>query len=305
MAFRKRWTLRPVHWCIWLFIGIITAIIISTVIQFECKKRRLKSTLFASDNLKFTSAASIVCGMIAAIYLCLEMLPGVCLLEHSVSLAFFAAQFIFLGLYQLSRLHYCFGKHSAHHEKGYPKWLFIAMVIIGIAIWLSWVILVTFGQSKPSTCRFTKDLNLEFVYRNSSILFEGNLDEQQNQFYECHHLIFGMLHLWDITTLLLYCCKIKTFRKLSALQRDAVWRKIMFILERIVIITLFYQISLFLVNLSHYLAVKMRESQVSIVLVIPNLTIGCASLMAVLYALSMYLMMDHNSDEYVQFLRCL
>ena len=99
---------------------------------------------------------------------------------------------------------------------------------------------------------------------------------------------------------MLYCYKIKSFREIAALQRDAVWRKIVFILQRIIIITFFYQItslSLFILRGAYWLFSK------DIVLRNTITNILNASL-TVLYSISMYLMLEHNTDEYLGFLRC-
>ena len=302
MAFLTSLVISPLTWIIWLSMGAITTIITGTVARLEYKKRRLDSTIFVSNNLRITSAISIGCGLITAILLCLEILPGSCMLQLVASLIVGGNQFVFIGLYQLSRLHYCFSKTSAHHQNGYPKWLFLVMVIIGVALQVSCTVLFTFGQPLPSTCGFKKDFRFEFEYKDSSILFEGNLDEQMTHFYSYYMIYVATFRSWDISILLLYCYKIKSFRKTRALRRDAVWRKIIFILQRIIIVTLFYQISSVTLGFARYNVQKYLQK---LTIAKYSLYHAVIALSTILYSISMYLMMEHNTDEYLRFLRCL
>ena len=181
MAFTESLTLSPLDWCIWLIIAIITTIITSTVTQLECKKRRWKLTSFASDRLKNTSAISFICGLITPVLWCLDLMPGFCYLQWTVAPVFGQAQFLFMGLYQLSRLHYSFSKNRAHHQNGYPKWIFIVMVTVGFILLMSLAVLVTLGQSLPSKCGFTSGFTLEWEYKDSPIMFEGDVDQVGNR----------------------------------------------------------------------------------------------------------------------------
>ena len=117
------------------------------------------------------------------------------------------------------------------------------MVTVGSLLMASYAILNFLGHPLPSTCDFKTEYTFEWEYSGSSILFQGALKEQKNSFYTFGNIICVAASLWDFITLLLYCYKIRTFRKIPALQQNAVWRKIMFILQHIIIITLFYQIS--------------------------------------------------------------
>ena len=306
MAFLEHLTLSPLRWCIWLIIGIIATMLTGLVAFCECKKRQSETSWFASDYLKITSAISIGCGSVAALQSCLDILPGFCMIQYTLSPIARQTQFIFMGFYQLSRLHYCFSKTSSHHQNGYPKWLFIVMVSVGIILLILWSILLSLGHPLPSTCGFQGDSSFEWEYKDSSILFAGNLEVQKVQFYHWYYSIVAITLAWDITTLSLYCYKIKTFRSNTTLSQDAVWRKIIFVLQRIIIINLFYQISILTLKgfggtLRHIPALYMW---LLYTMKIPIHNVIVASL-TVLYSISMYLMLEHNTDEYLRFLRCL
>ena len=300
MAFVDSLTLSPLEWCIWLIIAMFSVTLTVLILRSECKKRRLDSSWFASDNLRITSAVSIGFGVVAAVQSCLDLFPGACMLQYTLSPIERGAQFIFMGFYQLSRLHYCFSKNSTHHDSGYPKWVFIMMVTAGIVLFVLRAILLSFGRRLPSSCGFKRDSSFEWTYSESSILFPPKMEEQRIQLY-LNILIGVMTSSWDIATLLLYCYKIKTFRKIRALRRDAVWRKIIFVLQRIIIITLFYQISTLILNGA------LKQIPVLWLSVTMKYTIRSVSggLLVILYSISTYLMMEHNADEYLRFLHCL
>ena len=299
MAYTSTLTITPLTWSIWLFVGVIASSITGIVARLECKKRRLESTIFVSSKLRITSAVSIGSGLITAIMLSLDALPGYCRLHLSSSVIADATQFVSMGMYQLSRLHYCFSKTSAHHQNGYPKWLFIVMVTIGVALQISCTMLFTLGQPLPSTCGFRRDFTFTFEYSDSAIMFHGDIHQQELDFYYWYHTNAAVFLIWDIIIGLLYCYKIKTFRKTRVLRQDAVWKKIIFILQRIIIITLFYQISfLLLQSVRFYVQIFLPKP-----LKYTTYNALIASL-AILYSISMYMMMEHNTDEYVRFLRC-
>ena len=302
MAFVTRLILRPLIWCIWFIIGALATTITATVARLECKKRRLESTIFVSRNLKITSAVSIGCGLMTTVLLCLELLPGSCILQYSASVIVLAVQFVSMGLYQLSRLYYCFSKTSTHHQNGYSTWIILTMAIVAGTILISCIMLFTLGHPLPSTCGFQSDLTFEWKYKNSAILFDGVLEAEElgvyhNRWFMANAVTF---QLWDLTILLLYCHKVRRLKRACTLRRDAIWRKIMFILQRIIVITVFYWISFMTLNAVRYNAQIFAPKLIKYTLY--NVVIA---LWAILYSMSTYLMMEHNTNEYVRFLRCL
>ena len=299
MAFLKTLSISPFIWCIWMTLGVIATILSGAVVRSEHKKRQIESTIIASPFPKITSAVAIGCGPLVGTSICLSVVPGCCMTQFTLLPMMLGLQFASLSMYQLSRLHYCFSKTSSHHQNGYPLWLFAVMVTVGFVYSMSGAILLTLGQPLPARCGFASDFSFEWEYRDSSILFEGTLAEQKDLFYRYYSLNAVLGGIWDITTFLLYGCKIKTFGKISALRRDTVWRKIMFILQRVVITNLLYWISGLIINApASALISKIPETVFRYTII--NVLCLCSGVM---YSVSTYLMMEHNIDEYVQFLR--
>ena len=302
MAFVTNLTLRPLMWSIWFIIGAIATIITATLARLECKKRRLETTIFASRNLKITSAISIGSGLMTTTFLCLELLPGSCILHYSACVIALTTQFVSMGLYQLSRLHYCFSKTSTHHQNGYSQWIITVMVMVVVAIQISYKMLFTLGHPLPSTCGFKRDFTFKWEFRDSAIMFDGDLEEQSIYFSRWFMMNSITVQLWDLTILLLYCHKVRTLKRTCTLRRDAVWRKIMFILQRIIIINVFYWISFMMLNAVRHNAQIFLPKLILIKYTVYNVIVA---LWSILYSISMYLMMEHNTDEYIRFLGCL
>ena len=300
MAIVGQLTLSPLYWSIWFIAGIICTIVVGCIARSEYQKRSSEPNLFVSDRLKITSALSIVSGLSTSIGLCLASLPGTCFITYTARALPFGIQYLSVGLYQLSRLHYSFSKTSTRNAHGYPKWVFILMVTVGITVTVSWTMLWILGPPFSPKCGFRKDFSFEWHYKSKGILFGGNMDEQNEQFSQYSAVIIGIYSMWDITTLLLYSCKIKSLRNATKMSQDAVWRKFMFILQRIITLTLFYQISMILfLPIAVFVGFSSDNNNVlrETVLLIES------ALLTMFLSISMYLMMEHNTNEYLQFLR--
>ena len=131
---------------------------------------------------------------------------------------------------------------------------------------------------------------LEFEY----ILFEPFPDIDGRLIFFVGAAIYV---IWDFGTLLLYIFKIRQF---SNFKNNAVLahKRIMFILYKITIITIFYQMFIvaafiILIPISFYIQV---DSIIDIALVM------VFSSKSVAWSLSMYFMMEHDEKEYKKFL---
>lgn len=101
---------------------------------------------------------------------------------------------------------------------------------------------------------------------------------------------------WDIATLLLYVFKMRSLKKYEHINSD-IYKRISLVMRRIVIMTLFYEIitASFLVMIA--ICVYLIEFLPSVGAYIS----GCV--MSITYSFSMYLMLDHNTTEYISFLK--
>ena len=293
----------------WFMLGLVGTLITGGIVQKERQNRKLETGAFTSNALRITSAICLWCGPISTILLTLAVIPGFCMMDTTGNVIVFSTQFMFMGFYQQSRLYYCFGNEQLHGCKGYSLWVFIAMVAVGAALLILWIMLHTMVDPLLLKCGFRNDaFRVFWRYRDRSLFFDGDpySDEHLTPIYYLWNLsVTTAVQLWDMTTLLLYCYKIREIGKIHKMKDDAVWESVQFILHRIVIVTIFYQITSFLLAVVHYAlsAVSLSGPLGNVVLLFE--TVCIPSMFSILVSLSMYLMMEHNTEFYIRFLHFL
>lgn len=120
-------------WIFYEMIGIIGALMTGSMLVDEMRKRNSRTNLLTSEYLKITSAVCLWCGLAAITTFILGGIPGLCYIKYRANAVLIGIQYLFLGLFQLSRLHYCFSKDEKQRQKGYPLWIFIIMASLGCA----------------------------------------------------------------------------------------------------------------------------------------------------------------------------
>ena len=154
-------------------------------------------------------------------------------------------------------------------------------------------LLITSGDLAERTidCGISRNLEAYFVE------IEGTFMEMP--WFAWFLTSFLMYVLLDVTTLLLYWCKIRSLSKYRNNKENEIYSRIQHILYRVLILTLFYQIGGLLVYVINTTLTFYDPDTTEEFNVIGAAVISC------LVRYSMFLMQEHNTDEYVQFLRCL
>ena len=300
----------PPAWIVRMVISLIIFVIIARILRSEVKKRRLATTQFYSKYLRFTSAVCIWLAPITPLFIFLSVIPGFCTIRLIGSAMMFYTQFVFLGFYQLSRLHYCFSDQQLHGNKGYPLWVFVMMISIGIMGWISALILHLLVDTLPSKCGYTDNGSLFYRFRARAILFDGDSweDEWLAQIWWIWiNTLTISSHSWDLTILLLYLFKIYQIGKVHKSKENRVWNNVLFILHRIVIITVFYHIcSLTLTILFSILSLNQFSENTLVNAIVTEIYVS-GGILAYnsLCFFSILLMMDHNTNLYVVLLHFL
>ena len=197
-----------------------------------------------------------------------------------------------MGSYQLSRLYYCFSTNKVYSNKGYSNKLFIIMTIIAIIIIISIPLTCIFSE----TCRLRSKCGLndegDFIYT------QLNISVLQND-YGWSILAAATYWFWDIATLLLYAFKIRSFSSYKKTE-PIVYKRILSILYKIFIMTLFYEI----ITLISITFIWSMEPMVKHIIWMKHLIImTMMNLITVSFSFAMYLMMPHNDREYMIFLK--
>ena len=218
------------------------------------------------------------------------------------------AQFLSLSLYQLSQLHYCFSNQQLHAKNGYPLWVFVVMISIGIIIWISGMMLQIFVDTLPAKCGYTNEFSFFYRYRQRAILFDGDswTDDWLLQIWFLWNFTVAVIsQLWDLVILLFYLFKMTKIGKIHKSKDDGVWDNVLSILHRIVIITVFYQICSLCATFLFTSLSLLQKYENTNSMVYELRTGGLIVCCNVLWSFSVYLMMDHNTTIYVVFLRFL
>ena len=290
-------TVPPVEWIPGAIVSIIITFINLTILKNEIAKRRLPDSTFTTKSLQYSSLISIIAAFISNLLLSLHEIDGFCNFSRFLSHFMFATQYLFMGFYQLSRLYYCFSNDKIHSNKGYPKWVFIIMIIFGVSLSINWVLTMhTYtGYSLNNKCGINS--RFEFYYDRFTIF------SFKNTIIISWFLASNISWLlWDFTTLMLYYCKIRTFRDVIASkdQSEVVYKRILSVLYHIFILTIFYEVFTNVVGpiLSAILRAVIEIEWIT------NLTdVVAISIASMAINISMYLMMDHNKSDYIRFLR--
>ena len=286
--------IEPTYWISLQVPGILFTVIHLLIVKHEIKKRNHTSAKFTTKSLKYTSLLCILSGFLANISWLLQWFNGLCVFMTWLGSTFSYLQFLSMGFYQLSRLYYSFANSQIHSGKGYPKWVFIFMIIYGIVIFLSYSIVTMFEQ---------------FLGFNVKCGINSNFETYSHPMVNTHQLLIDvsiyismlLYTIWDLLTLSLYMNKIRLFKEYKHSQ-PMVYKRILSILYKITIITLFY-IILFLMIIALAIALQIfvlgTASQSTVWIIV-----GSGPRLSTLsYSMAMMLMMDYNDDLYGKFLR--
>ena len=300
----------PLAWIGRVIIGLIGLSITGTILRIEIRKRQSSEIHFVSKYLRFTSAGCFWCGPISSLLLIFSVIPGFCMIRFSGSVIVHDMQFVFMSCYQLSRLHYCFSNQQLRTNTGYPPWLFVMMITIGIIIWISCTMMHILVDTLPTTCGYTNDLFFFYQYRGRTILFDGDSfrDEWMERVYFLWYFsVATATHIWDLAILLLYLFKIWKIGKIHKSKRDGVWDNVLFVLHRIVIITVFYTIfSLSVPIIFTVLSlIEFSEDDVVNAIIYELRTSALVIIRCIALSFSIFVMMDHNTNIYIDFLHFL
>ena len=280
--------------------AFIATILNATLFTIEYYKRKSsEKVVFLSKWTKITSALCIIVGTLFTLSSIIAPLKIFCSFGKPLQFLLITAQCVFMGFNQIARLYYCFSQNQVHTKKGYSDYLFLFMVIIGIGIVINmsifpwvWVDELCGGIT----------VNGKYKYIAPNVRDAPNANIWIN---------FSMLVyiLWDFLTLLLYICKVLSFRRFNTERNKEIYLRIMFILKKVVILTVLYEIPCTWCTLSGMVLDKVTESReydehpvVIFVAILYQISWQFAS---VILSLSVFLMQAHNDHEYHMFLKML
>ena len=264
-------------------------------------------TKYKSTTLKLLSLFSIISGFLHPLFFGLFFLDGACYFVGKLSLCIGWLQSIFIGLYQLNRLHHLFSNDKVNGEMdGYPNSLFIVMTVIAIVDMLV-VISVEVLNAIPTRCGWNIDRNFHFVFKGISLINDRDLAV-------CVCIVTLIYICWDLTTLLLFIHKIQCLTEsnckstprtctVRTASSDFYTLNILREMNRVVILTIFYIVPTFMRALWWFIRNFNAFNQWTMAYLFFNATLDLLSSTAITYAA--YLMQPHNKQQYGYFLKVL
>ena len=225
--------------------------------------------------------------------------PFFCHISGEIIYILLQSQGTSIGIYQLSRLYYCFAQEKVHNNNGYPRWLFIIMYTIGFGIMINATIVpwILFYDKYKLEC----GINNQYQYYQTELKYSWSAAIWS-------YILLACFIIWDMMTLLLYSIKVIQFRfefNLRSKQdqdqktsSEATVERIMSILNRILVLTMLYEIPWVI-----YIAMKWIPYDTHWVL---NVLLFINYFIVIfMMSYSVFLMQSHNTKEYEKFLSIL
>lgn len=286
---------QPVVWIYFILLGIIIIITTLKILKYEYAKRKSKEieTIFVSKIAEISSLACLIsCPLFGFSLMVLHRLNIFCFFCEHTTFIFWYFQICFMGLYQISRLHYCFSQsNNIHSNTGYPKWLIYIMYIIGTLAIINSVICPWFLIGVPLKCGCNEQYLCTATYNLP--LFHPLYAQWVG--FTAYTVIF-----WDFLTLILYIIMVfKLKNQFTTSESNPVYDRIMAILHRILILTIFYEIIGLTTVFTHIYYIT-NPTQFTLIL---DGTIN--GLLCIALSFAMLFMQQHNTVEYKKFLKVL
>eukprot|EP01084_Bolivina_argentea_P119072 211179_1 len=260
----------------------------------EIKRRKSTDVKFTTNSLRLFSLISMVTHVFYVALHIIEYFPIFCRFTSALIFIFLCLQFVFMGFFQLSRVYYCFSQSKVYSKKGYPTYIFIIMFTIGILLFLNVCIYPLVFTLWNTECGINSKYQF---YPKQSLLLQNTENISIGIWVNVTVFIFI---IWDLLTLLLYIIKVYSFRKYKS-KDIKVYRRIMSILQRILILTVMYEIAASSTIIMTFVeAVITDQHMIKIVKVLNKLAF---MITAGFGHYSMYLMQQHNDKQYYKFLK--
>ena len=255
-----------------------------------------KEVKFTTKSLEYLSLISLITGTLRFIFGLFEYINGLCTFSAYIAVICWSLQTVSMGYYQLSRLHYCFANKQIHSNKGYPKYIFIIMFLLGLIHVFNYPLQAGLSGDvggdffENCTYKYNSDLNqIQFVRISLDI---WSVTAHQDLVWFQFSIILFIA--WDLLTLILYIYKTSSLK--SEIDDPNITKRIKNILNKIIILTILYQIFFFIGLCLSFC----RKYWIWFGLIgwsFSNIISSYAMI------ISMFLMMDHNVNHYVHFLK--
>ena len=285
--------LEPSEWIPRATVAGLGALLQLCILKMEIFNRRTQDATFSNHRMEVLPIITIISGITFSLSTANTFFPYLCNIAPLISFVSVASAGCSMGFYQMERLYYCFSQSKVHNKYGYPQWIFAVMFGIGILLFIDFCIIPFFIYLPIIKC----GINHKYQYYP----YEYTIDGSSTNLSMWVNLNFICFALWDIVTLCLYAWKVFAINYRKSKHQSlpkAVKSRIISILNRIVILTLVYQITSFLtfINSAVYDNMQWEFEAMYALRWIPF------TITSVFLSYSMFLMQSHNTKEYMRFL---
>lgn len=174
---------------------------------------------------RFSIGTMILC-LLTLLFCFFHTVPYLCEYTDPLQQIFWVLSQYSLTFYQITRLSYCFSSEQVHSDKyGYSKHVFIILHCFGILLTIYTIVMQYLIWNTISVPEFGCALN-----QNTEL------------FNQLVPILLLWYLIWDITVLVLYLIKICQIGKHKRFKHPSIYRKIRFILHKIVFLTILYEI---------------------------------------------------------------
>ena len=111
----------PSQWVTSTLIYCASTVCSFLILKSEYTQRSQYLAKFPTEWFRWFSILCILCGFVAQLSYSLRSIPWLCVISAYLGTTFSFIQGLFMGLYQLYRLHYCFANESLQSTRGYPN----------------------------------------------------------------------------------------------------------------------------------------------------------------------------------------
>eukprot|EP01084_Bolivina_argentea_P079316 143899_1 len=292
-------SIAPFEWVTITIINIVATLINIEILHKECKKRtdhRNKCTKQHNPWFKSFSLLTMISGVCYTFISLLKHLPYGCIIARLSFIATIVMQQVCMDFYQLSRLYFCFAKSKAHSNKGYPSYLFYVMYLFGILIILISILFPAFSYN-ILYCGINKYYR---YYPKDEFLLTDQFPGNIRYWFKTLPIIYI---LWDTMILTLYVVKVCTFKqRKQCAQNEKISNRIMFILRRVLILTIFYEIPVFLNIIVIFVYHKFGPEENNGLIILRITYFFLWGLTSICLNISIFLMQQHNDNRYRIFL---
>ena len=225
------------------------------------------------------SLFAMICNALALVSQILLKIPFICHYIYAFPTIFWYTSQAFVTLYQSTRLQYCFASKQIHSNKyGYNQSIFYALYIIGplsiIFAFIPFWFIMTTASIGDYGC----------------ILIRPNVSDSLITLITFS--VITSITIYDMVVLLLYIVKVCQIKKVKIFKVDAIYKRIQFILKKILFLTVAYEIKSWIVALVLFMTLYAGIYGTLLANIVMSLDQCVACLIT-------YLMIEHNNDKYV------